>query len=134
MVDGDDGVPAWVRRRAVELFDERRADIAVAELRYDSLLDETSSPSAPREVLFGLREHEVRLTFLGPPTDAVHILITPPARYHLVAHVLDDDERTVTTAEDGTANLVGIAHRPASLIVAPSQDEQPTWRTAWTRW
>jgi hypothetical protein len=129
-------VPEWVRERAHATLISFDHDTPVADLVFDSLLDDPTSPVSDIRTLRFLStrlydvEATVRVVRCGGTVSAV-IDVDPPRRYRVEVRHHDGPSLITTTDIMGQAHVSGIPRGLISIYLMPHGSDNDVRRTAW---
>jgi hypothetical protein len=128
-------VPEHVRVRARALLSMPGQDLFVADVVYDSFLDEAGgAEKARRLVRFALNQTatvEVEVE-LSPRGVSMEVRVEPKAPYRVTLLSVPELAVTYETDDDGVAGLSDVPAGLLSLRVDPNRDGLPLpFRTAW---
>lgn len=126
-----DAIPDWVRSAARDAYAKREPGVAVADLVFDSVLDDPARPeSEPRKLRFARAGTDVDVAVIADDGPTIQLRILSARHPGTPVHVRHRHGTVETATNDaGLATVSDVSHGPTSVLLTPP-GRTPV-RTAW---
>lgn len=127
-----DTVPDHVRNAAYDAVSRREVGIPVAEITFDSVMEEGGTREPGRRIRFEAPECAVEIVVsVDSGRLAWAVTLTPPREYDLVLRKDRGQSRQVATDAQGRVHVPRAPRGILSVLVSAAGGQAPIARTAW---
>jgi len=124
--------PDWARQAALDAFDRREPDVAVADLQLDSLMTRAELTSGARILRFASVDRYITVVVMAHgQTVSLTVTISPPAPVPVDVRPLHGALQKVRCSPEGEASCSGVPTGPLSLLVHWPSEAGGAVSTAW---